>query len=150
MPTPLPRRPRRAIAATLAAALAAALVAGCGDSGGALHPVKGKVTADDQPLSKGSVRFVPDASRGNAGKHEPVGEIGADGTYAVSTQGKPGAPAGWYKVSVNSTDPPDSTKPNAAKSYVGKKYNDPLTSTLAVEVVASPAAGAYDLKTSAK
>ncbi len=150
MPTLLPRPPRRAFAVTLAAVLGAALVAGCGGDGPKLLPVKGNVTADGQALSKGSVRFVPDAAKGNAGKHEPAGEIGADGSYTLSTSGKAGAPAGWYKVSVISTDPPDSSKPLDVKSYVGKKFNDPQTSPLIVEVVASPAAGAYDLKASAK
>jgi predicted small lipoprotein YifL len=150
MPTPPSARTRRPFAAALAALAAALLVAGCGGDGPKLLPVQGKVTADDQPLSKGSVRFVPDTAKGNAAKYEPAGEIGADGSYTLSTLGKPGAPAGWYKVSVVSTDPVDSSKPLAVKSYVGKKYNDTQTSGLSVEVVASPPAGAYDLKASAK
>jgi hypothetical protein len=142
---------RRGTAITLLGFFSAVLVVGCGSDGvGRLHPVQGKVLVDDQPLTKGSVRFVPDTSRGNTAKHEPVGEIGGDGLYVLTTTGKVGAPAGWYKVSVVSTDPPDSTKPNAIKSYVGRKYIDTATSGLTVEVVASPAAGAYDLKVTNK
>ena len=154
MPTPprprAPAPPRPPLVVACFALAAALLVAGCGSSGGKLYSVQGKVTADDQPLSKGSVRFVPDTGKGNTAKSEPIGEIGADGTYSLTSTGGSGAPPGWYKVSVVSTDPPDSTKPLATKSYVGKKYNDPQTSGLAVEVVASPPAGAYDLKVSAK
>jgi len=146
----MPVPPVKRLIAACSTLLVAFLTTGCGGSGATLHPVSGKVTADDQPLPKGSVRFVPDASKGNTAKEEPVGEIGAGGVYTLLSTGGAGAPAGWYKVSVISADTPDSTKPLAAKSYVGKKYNDPQTSGLSVEVVASPSPGAYDLKVSAK
>ncbi|HEX4613352.1 MAG TPA: hypothetical protein VH092_34525 [Urbifossiella sp.] len=151
MLTPRADRPSRVFAVLVPALAAAALVAGCGEStGGKLLPVQGKVIVDDKPLTKGSVRFVPDTSRGNTDKHEPAGEIGGDGLYVITTGGKIGAPAGWYKVGIISADTPDSTKPLDAKSYVGKKYNDAQTSGLTIEVVAAPTPGAYDLKASLK
>jgi len=126
---------------------------GCGGEGAALVPVEGKAILDGTPLPKGSVRFQPDKDKGNTFGSEPVGEVGADGSYKLMTAGKVGAPVGWYRVSVNgisSTDIPDSTKPFANKSPLATKFNDPSKSGLSVEVVASPPAGAYDLKVSAK
>jgi hypothetical protein len=126
---------------------------GCGgDSGPKLVDVSGKVLLGAAPLTKGGVRFVPDKSKGNTAGVEPVGTVGSDGSYSVSTNGKIGAPLGWYKVAVNGQGDtiPDSSKPNAGRSPVGPKYADPETSGLSVEVVASPAGGAYDLKVSAK
>src|SRR5436190_1365195 len=65
----------------------AILLAGCGGGSGDLKSVSGKVTVDGRPLTKGAVRFVPDTSKGSTAKFEPVGEIGSDGSYTLSTQG---------------------------------------------------------------
>jgi hypothetical protein len=68
---------------TLASSLLLAL-AGCGsqaaswDGSGKAVAVKGTVTYRGRPLTKGIVRFEPDAGR------EAEGEIQADGTYALS------------------------------------------------------------------
>ncbi len=147
---PAPSRFRSAFTTTLG--LAVALVAGCGDKSslGSLHDVKGKVTIDGTPMTAGSVRFVPDKAKGNQAGHEPVGVIGSDGSYSLSTAGKTGAPAGWYKVTVASGDIPESSKPFAAKSALNPRYNSPEFTDLNVEVVSSPASGAYDLKLSSK
>jgi len=128
----------------------AVLASGCGgNSTGSLHSVKGKVTLDGAPMTAGSVRFAPDKAKGNQAANEPVGTIGPDGTYTVSTAGKPGAPAGWYKVTVASGDIPDSSKP-LVKSSLNPRYANPDFTDLAVEVVSSPTDGAYDLKLSSK
>ena len=135
------------------ATLSVLLLTGCGGDDATLVPVVGKVTLDGSPLGKGSVRFQPDKAKGNTFVSEPIGEIGADGSYKLTTGGKPGAPVGWYKVSVNgasSSEIPDSTKPLAVKSPIAVRFNDPTQSNLSVEVVASGAAGAYDLKVSAR
>jgi hypothetical protein len=149
-PMPAPSRSRSAFTTTLC--LVVALVAGCGDKStlGTLHDVSGKVTIDGNPMTGGSVRFVPDKSKGNQGGHEPVGVIGSDGTYTLSTAGKTGAPPGWYKVTVASGDIPESSKPFAAKSALNPRYNSPEFTDLNVEVVSSPKSGAYDLKLSSK
>jgi hypothetical protein len=144
----LSRLALRAVIGVATVSLTAAL-AGCG--GGGLASVEGKVTADGKALTKGSVRFVPDKAKGNNSTAEPTGEIGSDGSYTLMTQGKSGAAPGWYKVSVTSQEIPDSSKVNApVQSYVAAKFNDPEKSGLSVEVVASPPAGAYDLKTTSK
>jgi hypothetical protein len=119
---------------------------GCG-GGENLLPVSGVVTNDGTPLTEGAVRFVPDASKGNTAKTEPAGTIGSGGRYSLLTDGKTGAPPGWYKVSVSSGVIPDNTKPNVAKTSFAAKYSNPDTSGLSVEVKPG---GSYDLKVSAK
>jgi hypothetical protein len=126
-------------------------LSGCGGDPMNAASVKGKVTVDSQPLTKGSVRFVPDKAKGNTSPVEPIGLINESGQYELSTNGKPGAPLGWYKVAVIAADTPDSSKATAVpKSYVAKKFNDPEASGLTVEVVSSAKDGAYDLKVTAK
>jgi hypothetical protein len=117
---------------------------GCGGSGSTLYPVEGTVKVDGKPLSHGSVAFHPDAKKGNESKKILGGDV-KDGAYKIYTDGQPGAPPGWYKVTVVSTSEVDSSKPEKAKSYVHKAFSDPKTTTLSVEVTASPKAGAYDL-----
>jgi hypothetical protein len=131
-------------------ALVLSLVAGCNSAGGTLHKVSGKVTVDGSPLTTGNVRFVPDKARGNTATAEPVGQVGADGTYTLSTNGKAGAPAGWYKVTVDATEVPESSKPFSGKTLVARKYNAPESSGLSVEVVSSPKPGAYDLQVTSR
>jgi hypothetical protein len=148
MPAPLRFRP----AVTPVLVLVLALASGCGDKSslGTLHDVKGKVTIDGNLMSGGSVRFVPDKAKGTHSGHEPVGVIGSDGTYTVSTAGKTGAAPGWYKVTVASGEIPESSKPFAAKGGLNQRYSSPEFTDLNVEVVSSPQAGAYDLKLSSK
>ena len=82
-----------AIGRAAGTAVAVALfVTGCNSGTGKLVPVRGKVTVAGRPLTKGSVSFRPDKARGETGTAEPYGDIGPDGTYTLSTNGKPGAP----------------------------------------------------------
>jgi len=108
--------------------------------------VEGKVTVDGQPLTMGSLLFRPNAEKGNTSKLEPAGSIDSSGNYKLYTNSKPGAPLGWYKVTVAAQTQADSTNPGAATSLVAAKYNAADTTDLSVEVVATPAPGAYDLK----
>jgi len=130
--------------------MALVLLAPTGCESGGLHKVSGKVTVDGAPLNTGSVRFVPDKEKGNNTKTEPAGQIGSDGTYTLTTDGKIGAPPGWYKVSISASEIPDSSKPYSGKSLIASKYNDPATSGISIEVVSSPKSGAYDLQATAK
>ena len=146
---PLYRLPAaRRVGPTAALALGLFLVAGC--DGGSFHKVSGKVTVDGAALTTGSVRFVPDAAKGNKSTAEPVAQVGTDGTYSLTTNGKPGAPAGWYKVTVNATELPESSNPFGGKALVAPRFNVPESSQLSVEVSSSPKAGAYDLTVSAR
>jgi hypothetical protein len=129
---------------------------GCG-SGPKLYPVKGKVLLQDgSELKAGTVTFIPDAGRGNKVAKGPVGSIGKDGAYTVSTDGKEGAPLGFYKVTVTTqmpgmdAGPVDPSKPptlpNMGGGDVNKAFSAADTTPLSVEVVAAPEPGHYDLK----
>jgi hypothetical protein len=109
-----------------------------------------------EPLTAKSttVLFKPDAARGNSSRIESNGIIDTSGQYQLTTQGRRGAPPGWYKVIVTAYDaPPEhrkSAKPGRAvvTPLVPAKYGRAETTPLAVEVVAEPAPDAYDLKLS--
>ena len=143
-PPASPVAPRRL--AFLAVVLA---VTACG-CGGTNVPVKGKASVGDKPLSAGSVRFLPDKEKGNNTAGEPYGVISEGGTYDVKTNGKPGAPPGWYKVVVTAVTPVDLNNPSPppSKSLIAAKYNQPETTDLHLEVKENAGDGAYDLKLS--
>ncbi|HTK76115.1 MAG TPA: hypothetical protein VL371_12705 [Gemmataceae bacterium] len=136
--------------------LAILFLSGCGDNSGVgpTFPVTGTITINGQPLiaQTAMVLFKPDASRGNLGHFDPAGALDGQGHYVLSTAGKTGAPPGWYKVVVTATATDVSVPPGKRrdhphpKSLVAAKYGQAATTTLSVEVVESPAAGAYDLK----
>lgn len=134
------------------------LASGCGDDSGVgkTYPVSGKVLMDQQPLQteNGSVMFKPNAARGNTSTFEPSGMIDKEGEYTLTTNGKKGAPPGWYKVIVSAhggspehpkfLDTQRSRRP-VAQSLLPPRYGNTDTTPLEIEVVASPGAGAYDL-----
>jgi hypothetical protein len=121
------------------------LALGCGQKAGV--PVVGTVTVDGKPLTLGTVSFRPDKTQGNTSTQEPSGEIDAQGSYKLYTAGKEGAPLGWYKIAIIASDPIDPKNPYAlTKSHVKAKYNVAETSGLSIQVVDTPAPGAYDLK----
>lgn len=89
--------------------LAVGPLVGCGSGGKsqpdfpALGPVKGTVSRGGSPVKGGAVQFFPDPARPEFLINS---EVGADGTYTLSTvrttdssgERKTGAPAGTYKV----------------------------------------------------
>src|SRR5262249_38077153 len=94
----------------------------------------------------------PDAAKGNSAPFEPAGTVNKQGKYTLSTNGRKGAPPGWYKVTVTAVAPaePDA-KPGRShhplpRSLLPAKFGHANTHDLSVEVVANPAPGAYDLK----
>lgn len=107
---------------------------GCGDPQGKPIPVQGKVTLKDKPLPKGTITFHPDASKGNKYTGVAVGNI-ENGQYTVAVGVKPGAPAGWYKVTVEATAPSDpKNEYSLPKSLIQSKFNKPESSGLTAEV----------------
>jgi hypothetical protein len=71
--------------------------------------------------------------------------------------GKGAAPLGWYKVTISAYELDSDIAKRAktpgeegrlARRLVNRQYEDPKTTPLSVEVVESPAAGAYDFKLS--
>lgn len=144
---------------TLAALVAAISVSGCGDASGVGRtvPVTGRLTLDGIPITAKTtiVLFQPDASKGNTSPFEATGTVDAKGNYTLNTKGKIGAPPGWYKVAVSARDDASPVHPKDAKgqrpvahSLLPSKYGLAKSSGLSIEVVETPAAGAYDLKLS--
>lgn len=135
-------------------ALLCVFSSGCGESGiGPIHSVRGRIVRDAEPIKvvSGYVVLKPDAERGNQTKFEPSGTIDADGSFAIFTEKHDGDPPGWYKVVVTASGEQvrpsageSSTRPTA-KSLVPPEYGREESTPLAIEVVASPEAGAYDL-----
>jgi hypothetical protein len=119
------------------------VVTGCGPAALKTVPVSGKVTLKDRPLPGGAVSFAPDAARNNTAGVNPTGAIDLDGTYQVSTDGKTGAPVGWYKVTVRTQTPGN---PTAKPIPIDPRFSDPKKTPLSIEVVENPEPGAYDLK----
>src|SRR5262245_32767411 len=149
---PTPRSPIRA-----ALLLFVLLVIGCSDGSGVgkTYPVSGKVIVSGEPLvaKTATVLLKPNAAKGNTTPFEPAASVDSSGTYTVLTKKKRGAPPGWYKVIVTATatesTPPTSKGPlnkrPLPQSLVPGKYAQATTTPLEIEVVESPAAGAYDL-----
>jgi hypothetical protein len=122
-----------------------ALLAGC-SSGPEVAPVSGKVTVGGNPLTKGKVTFKPNGARGNKSTSEPIASIDERGGYTLSTNGKPGAPLGWYKVIVPAGVPSNPKDPYSPQRWlVNRRYLSAQTTPLEVEVVADPPPGQYDL-----
>jgi hypothetical protein len=125
-----------------------ASIAGCGQSGSeTMFPVEGQVKLRGKPLTKGTVVFYPDPSKGNTTKHEPRGDIEADGHYKIVTHPRQGAPPGWYKVAVIVTEPSDPKNLySLPRSLIPEKFSKPDESQVTLEVRSQPPPGAYDLE----
>jgi hypothetical protein len=137
----------------LALLAAVATLPGCGPSGPRLEPVSGKVTLDGAPLKSGTVTLVADESKGTKQVGSSSGAIGSDGTYRITTDGKDGAPPGWYKVVVITMGPGMGQMQTGPLTTTGgvappPKYSDQTKTDQTFEVTASPKPGAYDLKLS--
>jgi hypothetical protein len=113
--------PARAITLLPGLAALALLLAGCGGPP-PLVPVSGQVSYKGQPLSGGVIVFVPNLERGNRGPLA-FAEIGPDGNFTLTTEGKPGCKAGWHRVTVS-----------CAEAGVPECYSDPDLSGKHVEV----------------
>jgi hypothetical protein len=111
-------------------------LAGCMQKPAALNHVSGKVYYKGALLRTGVVVFTPDALRGESGK-VAVGTIAADGTYTVATEDGPGAPAGWYRVTIGALTGASPTFDTIPISLIPDKYRDPANSQLQCEVVAN-------------
>lgn len=122
--------------------LGAAFGAGCKPSV-SVTPVSGKVTLNGQPVASGQVSLLPLEEK--PGAELSAGQIDSSGEYKIYTAGKEGAPLGQYKVTVTpSMMPMGGTK--APPRPFPAKYSDTKDTPLRIEVVSSPAPGAYDLK----
>lgn len=113
-----------------------------------LLPVSGRVFVNGRPLDRGLVTYFPDSSKGNTFDIAPRGEVQNDGSYSLKTRGEPGAPAGWYRVSVFATRTPPPENPGGwvPDWIVDEKYVRPASTDLLVEVREPLASGRYDLR----
>lgn len=114
-----------------------------------MAPVSGQVTIEGRPLTTGCVQFRPDPARGNLSRHHPTATIEANGTYRLQTIGQARAPLGCYKVLVFAGQlAPGQTaaSPGQPIWLVPARYTEEQTTDLAIEIVARPVAGAYDLR----
>ena len=101
--------------------LLAVLAAGCGRQDAPLAPVNGRVFYRGEPLAGGTIVFTPDPARGGSGPLA-CGEVGPDGRYVLRTGGRPGAVAGWHRITVAATPPPGGG-PDALA--LPPRYSDP-------------------------
>jgi len=117
---------------------------------GTTYPVKGKVYLDGVLLKAGSVAFFPAQEGEGAPAFEAGGRIKQDGTYELSTRGKPGALLGSYKVTVVLQTKVEPNKAGDAESLVPKEYTNKTTTPLKVEVIERLRDGKYDLQMNSK
>jgi hypothetical protein len=143
-------RPRPPSMRSLTPLLFLALVVLLGCGGGVKPiPVQGKVTLGDNPLpagAEGTVTFHPDTSKGNKNTFPfpPLGAI-KDGKFSMATGKQEGAPAGWYKVTVNA-HLPSKEEYGVPTPLVNAQFDKPETTPLSVEVKPDAAPGSYDFK----
>jgi hypothetical protein len=113
-------------------------------------PVSGKVTHQKQPLMTGNIYFTPDATKGNSSKEVAFGFIASDGGYSLTTNGREGAPLGWYKVSIDPfgmpKESPSKDSPPPKPATINAKYKKADTSGISIEVTETPKPGAYDIE----
>ena len=106
--------------------LAAGVVAGCGPEMPATVPVSGRVLLDEKPVEGAAVMLVPEEG-------SPAhGATDAEGNFSLTTfEPGDGAVPGTYTVviTLNVTD-----ERGEVKSLLPRKYADPRTSGLTVEV----------------
>jgi hypothetical protein len=126
---------------------AVALAAGCGqsapDSHVVVHPAKGKITFQGQPIPGAMLTLHPKTELPEVPK--PRANVGNDGAFAVTTfAGGDGAPEGnyvltvvWYKPIKKGADI------QAGPNVIPKKFTAPQTSNLTVKI----ASGQNDLPT---
>jgi hypothetical protein len=116
---------------------------GCG-GGMKIVPVSGKVMIDGKPLKRGVLTFNPNPAKGNSARISCRGKVQVDGRYELFTDdgshNTKGAPLGWYKVTIGTTQGDDAPLP------VNDKYTEFTQTDLEIEVVENPQADAYDLK----
>ena len=120
--------------ASLVACVALLLVAGGCEPRVQRFPVSGRVLIDGEPLTSGSIRFVPESGR-------PAGsQIAADGSFrvvSVSAADKTkvaGLVAGHYRVAVSSTETLGESEDAEVRWLIPSHYGSFRTSDLKVDI----------------
>ena len=127
---------------------------GC-DRGPTLVPASGIVKYKNAPIPGADVVLVPE------GDGQPaIGRTDDRGEFSLVTSGRKGALVGSYKVSITAARPKHEVSPAEAvamsseqiaanrEDLIPVKYNNPVSSELAVTVTRDPAANkfVFDLK----
>ncbi len=143
-------RVRSSVVGLFFLAVAGGLV-GCGGENGftslRTYPVKGTVLLPDgKPLTMGRIMFVSTARGLTYG-----GTIGADGTFALKSAAREGAPEGEYKVRVeiDETSLPQSKGgkgQRGAQFPFAKKYTDEDASKLTASVKPDESSNNFEFK----
>jgi hypothetical protein len=116
-----------------------AAVSGCGSDATPTATVRGRVFYKGSPLPGGSIVFTPNPDKGCQG---PLarGEIRSDGTYTVTTDGRPGAVPGWHRITIVSVQSPSGKPIGTAfadvHSLLPRQYAAPDLSGLERQVLA--------------
>jgi len=125
-----------------AGVLAALLLAGCSSEFNYV-PVRGKVTLKNgKAVTGGTVMLYP--TKDNKLRKIAAGKVSQDGTYDLDTEGRSGVPTGSYVVLVKWPMRKVEGVESGPPPFSGKYMFEDQT-PLKMEVVADPAAGAYDL-----
>lgn len=115
----------RTLLTLLLVSMVSSTMAGCG-RGLKLVKVSGKVMIDGKPLERGFVQVIPIDSRAASG------EIGPDGTFTLTTfDNGDGCVLGNHTVTVLANE---SKGPTALHWFAPKKYSDPTTSGLTLDI----------------
>jgi hypothetical protein len=114
-----------------------------------LYPVDGSVTYQGEPARGATVVFFPEGNDSLTAVI-PSGGVGEYGTFTINTNGKPGAPAGKYRVVIH-IPARAAPKPPAPKAGLGDDperkpdaptvaapFADRSTTALRAEVKSSP------------
>ena len=138
-----------------ACALLAALVGGTGCGGIKRIPTGGKVTLDGEPMPRGVLKFIPDASKGTTYRVSCSGPV-SNGRWNLVTSGMErddtgtGAPVGWFKV-IYTHPNEDSKAPGAASApKVAAKYQREETTPISIELTDPPPAEGYTIELTSK
>jgi hypothetical protein len=99
---------------------------GCGDGRPARVPVSGQVLIDGQPLTFGTIRFIP------AGHRASQGAIDSSGRFTLSCYSEnDGAVPGKHRIEVTACE---RVKPTLLRWHAPKRYQDQATSGLSQEI----------------
>ena len=114
------------------------VLSGCGDGRPSRVKVSGHVTVEGKPLEVGGISFYP-IPEGRMGG----GAIGKDGIYSTTMyKENDGLPPGSYAVAVNAVQIVNDT---TQRWHAPKKYSDPETAGLTVEITEETDAMDIDL-----
>ena len=110
----------------VAAAMTCLFIAGCGDGRPSRVPVSGSVVIDGQPVTHGSIMFIP------AGGRPAGGSVDTQGHFALTCyEPGDGATPGHHRVKVTAVEP---INERSSRWLAPKKYADEKTSGIEVEI----------------